>query len=101
MAAEDFVYLVASMKVRLVTLAILLSGCSAQPEPTWTAFVYPNGTMYQPTIILEGFDTLKNCQAATRIVLNLSGNREGASSECGFKCKPYLNGVQMCEETVD
>jgi hypothetical protein len=33
-----------NMKVQLVILSLFLSGCSAQPEPTWTAFAYPNGT---------------------------------------------------------
>jgi hypothetical protein len=90
------------MRLTIVILfASMLSACSPSVSSTWTAFAYPNGTMYGPTIILEGFDSLQNCQAATRVILDLSGNREGASSECGFKCKPYFGGVQMCQETVD
>lgn len=82
-------------------LTPMLIACSPSVPSTWTAFAYPYGTTSDPTIIIGGFTSLEACQAATKTLIGLYPNTENASSECGYKCRPYVGVMQLCDKTVD
>jgi hypothetical protein len=98
-----------------IVFALLCAGACAQQKPsdpildTWTAFIYPQGTLSKNRIILRGFISLETCNMArTTITERLSGYAN-SSSECGFQCRPDFEAAQytditnpnfVCKETV-
>jgi hypothetical protein len=83
----------------LCGVALLLSCGKQEPPAFWTAWVYPNKADLSVSHSLVGFDSLEHCRQAAITVLDITGKSEAGDYECGFKCRPYLEGISMCERT--
>ena len=95
------------------TMTLVSCGQTSPPDPilnTWTAFVYPKGTVANEKIILRGFVSLETCNMARTTIAEMSSNGASVSSECGFKCQPDFNSSKpfdfkdvnfLCESTID
>ena len=84
----------------IVCIFLILFGCSKDDD--WSGFVYPDKENLSNHLELGDFETLDQCRAAARELIDVSGWPSVADYECSLNCKPMkgYDLLQMCEETL-
>ncbi len=86
-------------KIRIISAALLLSGCDQRPDQ-WDAFIYPNANDLTVNETIRGFKTFELCQQAAIDQLRSLPNPDGGDYECGYKCVSHGQyGGNLCAET--
>jgi len=81
----------------IVALSLGATACDGRPEQ-WDAFVYTGDDLLTHETI-RGFTTVEFCRKAAKDRLSQARPDGGGSYECGYKCEPLTEDMNICEET--
>ena len=93
--------------ILLVAGGGLLSSCDMVLDAhQWQGWVYPNKNALTNDIPLGKFSSLAECRDSAKKLISYlprqaeNGSEISADYECGRKCRPIGDGMNMCAETL-
>lgn len=94
------------VKHLVLLAAIALASCDRTPTRDWQGWVYPSAFDLTDDIPLGAFANKEACRASARgLLIRLNERRDENGDtmtgdyECGYKCKPDVGGLNLCERT--
>lgn len=84
------------MKIKIILLTVLLSGCANLPKEKWSGFVYANN---DSMISIPQTNSLEDCRTAALKVIERKANKLTAKYNCKLNCSYIADILPYCQLT--